>query len=145
MGKTLLRASFTPNNKNKKTHMSYSISGKIKVIKDIQVLGTKGFQKREFVVEVVDDKYTQTIPLEFVKDKCSLLDNFSEGQEVTVQFNLRGNEYNGRYFLSAQAWRIEGGSGGAPAKSAAGAKPAARPAAKPVAQKAAAADEDAPW
>lgn len=122
------------------------IVGKIIVIKETQTFGTKGFQKREFVVEVPDDKYPQKIPLEFTKDKCDVLDNFSVGQEVKVQFNLRGSEYNGRYFLNAQAWKIEGGTGGAPKPATASARPAA---AKPVAPKPAAkpatGDEDAPW
>lgn len=117
------------------------ITGKIILIRDTQTVGANGFQKREFVVETPDDKYPQKIPLEFVKDKCSILDNFSEGQQVKVEYNLRGNEYKGRYFLSAQAWKIEGGAGGAP--KAAGAKPAGKPIT--AAKAAPKATEDEPW
>ncbi len=123
------------------------IEGKIIVINDTQTFGTKGFQKREFVVEVPDEKYPQKIPLEFTKDKCDILDGFSVGQTVKVQFNLRGSEYNGRWFLNAQAWRIEGGASGAAKPAPASAKPAAsRPTSKPAsAVKPAPANEDAPW
>jgi hypothetical protein len=41
-----------------------------------------------------------------VKDKCSKLDSYRVGQEVAVQFNVRGNEYNGKYYVSLQAWTI---------------------------------------
>jgi hypothetical protein len=36
-----------------------------------------------------------------------LLDGLKEGQLVTVTFDIRGREYNGRYFNNLQAWRIK--------------------------------------
>jgi hypothetical protein len=64
-----------------------------------------GFTKREFVV-TTEERYPQPIKLEVVKDKCALLDKFSEGERVSVSFNLRGNEHNGRFFVNLVAWRI---------------------------------------
>lgn len=125
------------------------ISGKIVVIGETETVGTKGFQKRLVVVETDDPKYPQKIPVEFVKDKTAVLDNFSVGQQVTVQFNLRGNEYQGRYFVALQGWKIDGGvggsTGGKPAARPAAGKPAARPApaAKPAAKPAD--GDDVPW
>ncbi len=29
------------------------------------------------------------------------------GDEVQVTFNIRGNEYNGRYFNNLQAWKLQ--------------------------------------
>jgi hypothetical protein len=72
-----------------------------------------GFAKREFVV-TTQEQYPQDIKMEVVKDKCSLLDKFKVGQEVTVSINLRGNEFNGKYYVSLQAWKLEAG-GSAPA------------------------------
>ncbi len=82
------------------------LKGTIKVITDAQVYDS-GFQKREFVITTEGD-YPQDIKLEFVKDKCKLLDNYGIGQPVTVGFNVRGNEYNGKYYVSLQAWKISG-------------------------------------
>jgi hypothetical protein len=92
--------------------MAYDLTGKIKVVKEAQTFGTKGFTKREFVVTVEDGKYPQDIALECVQDKVTLLDGLKEGQMVTVTFDIRGREYNGRYFNNLQAWRIkaEGGA-----------------------------------
>jgi len=81
------------------------ITGKIKLINDTQTFDS-GFQKREFVV-TTNEQYPQDIKLECIKDRISILDAFSVGDTVKVAFNLRGNEYNGRYFVNLQAWRME--------------------------------------
>ena len=44
--------------------------------------------------------------MECIKDKTSLLDGLAEGDEVEVSFNVRGNEYNGKYYVNLQAWRL---------------------------------------
>ena len=84
---------------------SYDLVGKIKVIMDEQSF-TSGFTKREFVV-TTDEKFPQDIKFECVKDKCSMLDAYAAGQNVKVSFNMRGNEYNSRYFVNLTAWRME--------------------------------------
>jgi len=86
--------------------MTYELTGNIKVLLDMQTFDS-GFTKREFVVTVPDGKYPQDIKLEFVKDKCALLDSVQEGDEVKVTFDLRGNEYNGKYYVNLTARRIE--------------------------------------
>ncbi|MDD9892910.1 MAG: DUF3127 domain-containing protein [Gammaproteobacteria bacterium] len=85
--------------------MSYELTGKIKLIQDEQQFNS-GFRKREAVVTVEDGKYSQDILLEFLQDKIELLNGFAPGQEVTVSFNIRGREYNGRYFNNLAAWKI---------------------------------------
>jgi single-strand DNA-binding protein len=94
--------------------MGYEIEGTIKVIMDVMTFGS-GFTKREFVITSGDDKYPQDIKMEFVKDKVALLDRFRPGQRVKVGFEIRGNENNGRYYVSLSAWRInpaDGSDGG---------------------------------
>ena len=50
------------------------------------------------------------------QDKCTILDSFNPGDEIRVQFNLRGREWNGpqgiKYFNTLEAWRIERAAGG---------------------------------
>lgn len=89
--------------------MAYDLTGKVKLIQDAQTFGS-GFTKREMVVTVEDGKYPQEINLEFVQDKVSLLDTVQVGQEVTVTFDIRGREYNGRYFNNLQGWKIQSGA-----------------------------------
>ena len=94
--------------------MGYEIEGTIKVIMDVMTFGS-GFTKREFVITSGDDRYPQDIKMEFVKDKVALLERFRPGQRVKVGFEIRGNENNGKYYVSLSAWRIgpaDGSDGG---------------------------------
>lgn len=86
--------------------MAYELTGKIKLIQEPKTFDS-GFTKREMVVTVEDGRYPQEINLEFVQDKISLLDALEPGQEVTVTFDIRGREYNGRYFNNLQGWKVE--------------------------------------
>jgi hypothetical protein len=85
---------------------AYELTGTVKVIMDA-VTFDSGFSKREFVVTTDDDRYPQSIKFECVKDRCKLLDDIKPGQRVTVSFDLRGNEYKGRYFVNLSAWKVE--------------------------------------
>ncbi len=87
------------------------VQGNIKSISQTETFGNNGFQKREVIV-TTNEQYPQTLPIEFVQDKTSLLDNFSEGQSVKVSINLRGREWTSpqgevKYFVSIQGWKIE--------------------------------------
>jgi len=87
------------------------ITGKIKKIDETKSYGASGFKKRELVV-TTDEQYPQMLMVEFVQDKCDLLNNYNEGDEVKVSINLRGREWinpegEAKYFNSIQGWRIE--------------------------------------
>lgn len=95
--------------------MSYKITGVIYKTKETETFKSKSggndFKKRAFVLDVNDGNYPQKIQLEFIQDKCDLLNNFKIGQEVEVEFNLQGREWDGGakgfcYFNTLQAWRI---------------------------------------
>lgn len=89
--------------------MSYTIQGKITEIKDEQII-TASFKKREFVI-TTQEQYPQEVLLEFTQDKCDELNKANIGQEVKVEFNLRGRKWvnpdgESKYFNTLQAWRI---------------------------------------
>jgi hypothetical protein len=88
----------------------YEAAGKIKVINETQSFPS-GFSKREFVVTTAHDKFPQDLKFEIVKDKCSQLDAFEVGQDVQVNFDIRGNEYNGKYFVNLSCWKIQAANG----------------------------------
>lgn len=85
--------------------MSLQLQGTIKVIFQAETYAS-GFTKREFVINT-KEQYPQDVKFELVKDKTAILDSFSEGQEVVVHFNLKGNEFNGKYYVSLQGWKVE--------------------------------------
>ena len=85
--------------------MAYELTGKVKLLQEPKTFDS-GFTKREMVVIVDEGKYPQEINLEFVQEKVGLLDALQPGQTVTVSFDIRGREYNGRYFNNLQGWKI---------------------------------------
>lgn len=95
--------------------MAYQLTGTVKKIFEAQTFPS-GFSKREFVV-ATEDKYPQEIKFDCLKEKAEILDGTKEGEEVTVHFDLGGREYNGRYFVNLNAWRLDKGKSAAPSAS----------------------------
>jgi single-strand DNA-binding protein len=88
----------------------YETSGKMKWIGTTQSFPS-GFSKREFVITTSQDKYPQDLKFEVVKDRCPQLDPFELGQDVQVNFDIRGNEYNGKYYVNLSCWKIQAADG----------------------------------
>jgi hypothetical protein len=96
------------------------IAGKIKWIDETKTYGTNGFRKREVVV-TTEEQYPQHILVEFIQDKCDLLNAYQVGQSVKIGINLRGREWvnpqgETKYFNSVQGWRIEEAGAAAPSE-----------------------------
>ena len=93
------------------------IIGQLKLKGEIQQVSEK-FKKREFVVTIdATSQYPQFISIQLNQDKCNLIDNYSIGDEIKVQINLRGREWKSpqgetKYFNTIEAWRIESFSKG---------------------------------
>lgn len=86
------------------------IEGVIKMVGETQTFGSNGFRKRELVI-TTQEQYPQHILVEFVQDKCDILNNYIVGQSVKVGINLRGREYvnpqgETKFFNSIQGWKI---------------------------------------
>jgi hypothetical protein len=86
------------------------VTGKIKMIDQTKEVGSAGFKKRDVVV-TTDEQYPQHILVQFVQDKCDLLNNFQVGEPVKIDINLRGREWTNPqgetvYFNTIQGWRI---------------------------------------
>lgn len=106
---------------------SYELTGKL-VVKYNEQKITDSFRKREFVVEIRETKnnrdFIESIKFQLTQEKCGILDNISENEDVKVSFNLRGrrSEKDGKenYFTNLEAWRVDSLSKGnsAPSQSA---------------------------
>jgi hypothetical protein len=70
---------------------------------------------REFVLSI-GDKYPQLVQFQAVNERVMFLDNAAPGMECEVKFDLRGREYNGKYYVSLNAWDIRIESAAAPSK-----------------------------
>jgi len=82
------------------------LQGTIKLKQDVQTFDS-GFKKQVIVLTVTDGKYEQHLPIEFLKDATDLLNDFEPGQQCEVDINLRGSEWNDKYYASIQGWKIE--------------------------------------
>jgi len=96
--------------KNFKQLNKMEVLGKIKVLNPIVEVGAT-FKKQELVV-ATEEQYPQFISINFVQDKCDLLNNYKVGDNVKVSINLRGREWvnpqgETKYFNDIQGWRIE--------------------------------------
>jgi hypothetical protein len=86
------------------------VTGKIKMIDQTKEVGSSGFKKRDVVV-TTDEQYPQHILVQFVQDKCDLLNSYQVGEAVKIDINLRGREWTNPqgetvYFNTIQGWRI---------------------------------------
>ena len=87
------------------------VLGKIKLLGEIKTYGDNGFRKREVVI-TTQEQYPQHLIIEFIQDRCELLDSFNVGENVKISINLRGREWENpegeiKYFNSIHGWRIE--------------------------------------
>ena len=94
--------------------MSYEIAGKLVARFDI-VQRTESFKTREFVIEKSEDiggrVITNYVKFQCVQDKTAMPDKFNLGDDVKVQFNIKGTKWtkDGKenYITNLDAWRME--------------------------------------
>lgn len=125
------------------------VTGQLKVKFDTQKVSEK-FQKRDFVLATdLNTPYPQYVSFQVTQDKCNLLDQFNEGDELRVQFNLRGREWNGpqgiKYFNTLEAWRLERSSGSSAAASSSAQQSSAPATPAPVFNSSIADNDDLPF
>lgn len=87
------------------------IKGIIHEIGDV-IQVTESFKKRELVLAYAENpQFVEYITLQVMQDKVSIFDNFQVGQQVSVDFNLKGRPWTNKegqttYFNTLVAWRI---------------------------------------
>ncbi len=79
--------------------------GRVKLIRDEQAFAS-GFTKREFVI-TTEEQYPQDIQFELLKEKGNLITAYQPGDRVKVFFDIRGREYQGKYYNSLVSWKLE--------------------------------------
>ena len=98
--------------------MSFELTGKLIVKEDTVKISDK-FQKREFVIDVPNERnpeWNDLIKFQSIQDKVDLIEPYNVGDDIKVSFNIRGKKWerDGRvnYFTNLDAWRIERVGGG---------------------------------
>lgn len=88
---------------------NFEITGQIVQIGQTEVK-TEKFSVREFAIQFQtgnEGQYTDYASFRLANAKTSLVDGLQVGQTVTVKFNVRGREWNGKYFTNLEAWKID--------------------------------------
>ena len=86
--------------------MSYQLKGTIVHKGEIQTF-KDDFKKIEIVVET-KGKYPQKVKLEGLKDNAVLIDlKLNEGSVLDLMFDVKGNEYNGKYYNNLVMYKWE--------------------------------------
>lgn len=90
--------------------MALEISGKLHKLFETQTV-TERFNKREFVVEL-PGRHPQLVLFQLTGKRCAELDGYNLGDEVRIEFSLRGREWTSRqgevrFFNSLEVTRLE--------------------------------------
>lgn len=85
--------------------MSFEIIGKLHKVFEVQAKSDR-FQTREFVI-TTEGQYPQFIKFQLTQDRCELISNFEEGKDIKVYFDLRGREWQEKFFTNLNAWKLE--------------------------------------
>src|SRR5688572_4373881 len=97
--------------------MGFETSGRLHAVSETKQV-TERLRKREFVVELVDNpRFPQFVQFELTGDRCEHLDGYEVGEQVRVEFSLRGREWKSpkgetKYFNSLDVWTVERAKGG---------------------------------
>ena len=97
--------------------MSYEVKGKLKKVLPVQTgtpkAGGEDWKKVSFVVANNEGYEGREQLFCFEIFGAEKVDNFNkfnkEGSEVLVKFEIRTNEYQGKYYTSLSAYRVESG------------------------------------
>jgi len=73
-----------------------------------------GYTKRVFAIETSGD-YPKKVAFELGKKNIGAVDGFNIGSELKVSFDPSSREWNGKWYSTNYAWKVEGES--APQKS----------------------------
>ncbi|UYZ60113.1 DUF3127 domain-containing protein [Hymenobacter latericus] len=82
------------------------ITGTISHISDEQQITEK--MRKKLVVITTEGTYPEVVAVEFINDKIDLTEGYKVGQTASAYVNIRGREWNGKYFVSLAGWKLEG-------------------------------------
>jgi hypothetical protein len=84
---------------------SIEVTTKVVKITD-EVVKSDKFRFRELWFDT-KDQYPQKITVQFVNDKADLLADIKAGDEVSLKFDIRGNEWQNKRFVSLNGWWVQ--------------------------------------
>lgn len=101
--------------------MSLEVTGRLHTVFPTQQI-KDNFSKREFVIEITEESpsgmvFTNYASFQLVNQSCTMVDPYSQGDLIRVNFNIRGNRWERdgqvKYITNLNAWRISPATVGA--------------------------------
>lgn len=87
--------------------MSFEITGTLVKKYETETKG-ESFRVRDFVIKANDGgQYDNFVKFQTTQDRTTIIDNYNEGDEIKVHFDLRGRQWQEKYFTNLNAWRVE--------------------------------------
>jgi hypothetical protein len=113
------------HNQNQPIYMSeLKVTGIVKQVFPTERKGTFSYRMLWLTIDHTG-QYPQTIEVQFAQNKAALLDNINAGDEITVDFNLRGRSWvsptnEEKVFVTITGWRLTKGASAQPAPTQSG-------------------------
>ncbi len=85
------------------------VRGIVHLVEETKTYGQKGFRKRLVVLEQDTGRFTNYIPVEFIRDNCEMADDLKIGDDVEISYQLSGRKWQRdpnsevKFFLTAEA------------------------------------------
>jgi hypothetical protein len=88
--------------------MSLQLTGTVKKIGEEQTgEGGKGkWTKRTMLLEYMNGNYPKTVEFTGMNKGAEAIGTLGVGETATVHFDLESREYNGKYYTSANVWKV---------------------------------------
>jgi hypothetical protein len=83
----------------------YSTTGKVHAILDPEERGQ--YTARKVALEIEGYKRAETPVFEFFGRNAEKVNGLREGQQVTIHWELKGNENKGRFYVTLSGFKIE--------------------------------------
>ena len=85
------------------------IKGKL-ITKLAETSGTskagKDWVKQDFVIET-QETYPKKVCISVMGEKVNTLRNINVGEVITAHINIESREYNGKYYTTISAWKLD--------------------------------------
>lgn len=90
---------------NEQGYNRHDLRGMIKQIDELKQIN-ESLTKQEILIET-DEKYPQTVRVEFVNNDTAFIENFNVGDKIMLTFKVRGYKSKDRFYTSIQGTKLE--------------------------------------
>ena len=83
------------------------ITGSIQHITPIAIVWQNQMEKLSIVIEELEWKYPNSLIIDVLGDKVPEVNTYKVWEQVSVEYNAKANEYNGKRYNGLRLWKIE--------------------------------------